>query len=88
MLRIAVSRCQSKGLRIRDRALPACGARKANCFEAPAARMYIGSYHRRPPRRRALSTSARVMLVSARYVLVTGNLALGKAHGPPGRGTR
>jgi hypothetical protein len=50
----------------------ACGARKANCFEAPAGQMYIGSYHR-AARRAADAISApgtRVMILSARYGLL------------------
>lgn len=52
----------------------ACGARKADCFEAPAGQMYTGSYHRAA--RRAADTIAasvpgtRVMILSAMYGLV------------------
>jgi hypothetical protein len=50
----------------------ACGARKANCFEAPAGEMYIGSYHRAARRAAdAISTSGdRIMILSARYGLL------------------
>ena len=50
----------------------ACGARKADCFEAPAGQMYIGSYHRAARRAAdAISTPGdQVMILSARYGLL------------------
>jgi hypothetical protein len=52
----------------------ACGARKANVFEAPAGQLYIGSYHK-AARRAADAIAAdapgtRVMILSAMYGLV------------------
>jgi len=50
----------------------ACGARKANCFQAPAGEMYVGSYHR-AARRAADAITTRgtqVMILSARYGLL------------------
>jgi hypothetical protein len=50
----------------------ACGARKAECVEAPAGDMYVGSYHRAARRAAdAISTPGdRVMILSARYGLL------------------
>jgi hypothetical protein len=50
----------------------ACGARKADCFEAPAGQMYVGSYHRAARRAAdAISTpGTRIVILSARYGLL------------------
>jgi len=50
----------------------ACGARKANCFQAPAGEMYVGSYHRAARRAADAITTpyTRIMILSARYGLL------------------
>lgn len=50
----------------------ACGARKANCFEAPASNMYVGSYHRAARRAADAITTpgTKIMILSAAYGLL------------------
>jgi hypothetical protein len=70
-------RCGFPPHHIQDFANPrasACGARKADCFEAPAGQMYIGSYHRAARRAAdAISTSGdRVVILSYAGADVSG----------------